>query len=514
MLEQFKVKYKPTAVFCNENDKNELIKKLGNDYIVQVSENWRAKTDNEKFYIVYIPKMTKEDRKAFKTLQGANPATARKLMTWEMLNVRNKQMLKDIAATKNQDKKKKINFSGGYQLELYDMTDRDDFVWLIHTEPSDAANLKLVNEHLRQGILWDKIPFISCSLQDGFTGSYAGNQSIVHGAKAFPISFLLEVDPHAIIDTQTGDAKTPEGPQKTHHLKYVQPSLSQRLAQDQLQDKVVPKGSVPELQVQTEGLSSQEQLLRHTFGYNEVTVVTGELAKDWGVQPLVIRGIVIENNQLKRYLEQQDMFIPEYRQKNLDCLAEVIKLAKDHHLPVILIEPKVDLKQSLLREVKSTNSIYKPTDDDDFDVPGNYLINEIAHFLKIFNEKINDLNKDDPKKAWFEHMVEFLKKINLSGWNPELPKMNSVEEQVLLKIIIAEAKLDSNIERHQDIEAKLKENKSDEKKLNRLMLSAKRLDEDRQKIESDLHKSKKELSKHQPNLNLDIHGLSTSNKPK
>ena len=413
--------------------------------------------------------------------------------------------------------KKNHYFHGGHELELYDITDRDDFVWLLHTEPSSAESLRYVNQHLQQGKLWEEFPFISCSLQDGFTESYAGNQSIVHGLQAFPISFLLEVDPNAIINITPHDARTPEGRDKTRHLKYVQPTISQRLAKDQSLQDVVPRGTVAELQAKQDGgLSSQEQLLKKTSSYNEVTIVSGELAKDWGVKPVAIKGIVIDKKELNRYIEDQDNIKAEYLNSYRESPAEIIKFAKNNNLPVILIEPKPSLKKSIRQDALDINRMFRPESGVMRPKIGNYFKKELEHYVKLFKHKASDTT-DEANKAWFQQMGAFLEKVIVSDWSLELPQLKSLEEQVLISIITAEANLEANRTQQNYIEAELKtleDKKPNDPEITELKLWSKDLANERTKVKSDLTKYQKELSKHQPDLKLDIEGLSDNPKSK
>ena len=509
MLDSFKNKYQPIQVVCSEAEKDALLKKISATHIFQFWKNSQSKDESDQYNVVYIPKMTAEDRKALKKLQGANPATARKLMTWEIVNVHNQQMLDELKSAKGQATKKTVKFKGDYELELYDMTDREDFVWLIHTEPNSAAHLIKTNQRLTEGKLWDNMPFISCSLQDGFTKSYAGNQSIAHGVSAFPFSFILEVDPNAIISADPHDARTPEGSDKTRHLKYVQPTLAQRLEQDQSQRDVIPKGTVAELQAaKPTGILSAEQLIKNTKSYNEVTIVSGELARDWGVKPPTIKGIVIEKEHLDRYLQNQELTDKRYLGPILGSLSEIIKLAKASKLPVILIDPKPELKKTIQSEATAVNDQIVMSEDS-FG-KGNYFKKELEHYISMFKLKLTAQDIDPVNKAWYEHMIDFLQQSKIDHWEVALPAVNYIEEQVLLSIILAEAKLDANIVTSKDVESKLSKievKDPNEIRTKNLTNWSKKLMIEKQQIEDSLQKAKKELNQHVPNLHFDVEGL-------
>lgn len=483
LLTKFKGKFEAQTIECTLEEKEALLKQLGQDYLVTVSP-LSALNQPNKFRVTFLPRMTDTDKQDFKKLRQPNLITTRRAFTWEMLNIRNKLLLNSLKR-ESDIAKKSIKISDDLpELTVWDLCAHPFYVWLTHTTPTHVENLNLIREQLKRGTLWEESPFLSCCLQDAHTQSYAGSQSIAHNMQPFPISLMLSVDPTGIIGNFSVDARTPEGNIKNLHLTYVPKQTANIMKGDQKQEK------------DNHFLGSVEKILNQTDSYNEIVVLSGELARDWGVKPPEVKAIIIEKRLLENY--KNNYCSNPYKYK--EAIEAMIRLSEECHLPILLIETRPSDK--LRSEIERAKYWQKPGADP-FDFQNETLLMQlITTYLEKFKNLSQDHEISPEDKLWCEKKTTFLEQLMKQIQRyPNYSFIQTLEDQILVKMLIQEARIDDHTNIIQKIKSRIKENNtntSDQRLLIKYEAELSKYKDQKKKTKADLTKYQQEFASYVP----------------
>lgn len=356
-------------------NKESNVKKMSDKFIDYIEKNIHKFKNKEEYlkFIKYNEDRMKDYFVGFDSWYGYENIAARKISSkWFekiRLNTPHKLLLwgrVNVSANKFVEQAKesqKIKFKFEYidakdkkqylELNCQDssLNINDDYKLIIHSDKGNYKNIDAINKALKEGSLWKNFSFISSSLIGPQTGTYATSSD---ANSKIPFSFIMEVDPKAIIHTANIDINSPQLPSgsklESSNLEFVYNKIKEMVLSDALEseykkaNKYTKYSSVDKnielyLKNKIKPILTPLELLKITEDYNELIILSGDVSKSFTGNEIKIKAIMLEDESIKRFRKifsrHKKDIEHSFFKGDIETIKALNKLSKDHNIPII-----------------------------------------------------------------------------------------------------------------------------------------------------------------------------------